>query len=78
MFDTYIEEDASERRFLLHIVKMQEHIMGDTTKLKADVATLAAKVDELLAKQVPATVDDQPDIDAVDTDVQAIIAKIPA
>lgn len=52
--------------------------MADTSKLKADIATLSAKVDELLAKQSPAPVDDQPDIDAADADVQAIIAKIPA
>ena len=52
--------------------------MGDTTKLKSDVAELAAKLDAFLAKQPPVPVDDQPEIDAIDADIQALAAKIPA
>lgn len=48
--------------------------MADYTKLNADIAALAAKVDELLAKQ---TVDEQPLVDTADAAVEAIIAKIP-
>jgi hypothetical protein len=76
VFDTYIEEDASERRFLLHIVKILENIMADYTKLTADVAELKTLVTDLLAKQNPPPVDEQPAVDAVDAQVNGIIALI--
>lgn len=63
-------------RRLLTIITNQETIMSDFSKLNADIAALSAKVDELLAKQVP-PVDDQPAVDAVDAQVTAILAKIP-
>lgn len=52
--------------------------MADFTKLNTDIAMLAAKVDELLAKQIPAPVDEQPMVDTADAQVQAILAKMPA
>lgn len=51
--------------------------MADFAKLNADIAALNAKVDEILAKQNPPPVDEQPSVDAADAQVQAIIAKIP-
>lgn len=51
--------------------------MADYTKLNADIAALSTKVDELLAKQNPPPVDEQPSVDAADAAVEAIIAKIP-
>lgn len=53
--------------------------MSDFAKLTADLAELSAKVDTLIAKQVPPPpLDEQPAVDAADAAVQAIIAKIPA
>jgi len=78
VFDFYIEDDASEIHLLRHIIRQNGAIMGDTTKLKSDVAELAAKLDAFLAKQPPVPVDDQPEIDAIDADIQALAAKIPA
>lgn len=49
--------------------------MADFSKLHADIASLSAKVDELLAKQAP--VDEQPAVDAADAEVAAILAKLP-
>jgi len=51
--------------------------MADNTKLLADIAALSAKVDELLAKVNTPPADDQPLIDAADTAVEAVLAKIP-
>lgn len=48
--------------------------MADFTKLKADIAALNAKVDELLAR--PAPVDEQPAVDEVAAEVEAILAKL--
>lgn len=77
MFDIHID-DASERHLLLHTLKMLEKIMSDFSKLNADIAALAAKVDELLTKPAPVPADEQPAVDAADAAVNAIIAKIPA
>ena len=55
--------------------------MADFSKLNADLATLSAKVDELVAKvnaPAPAPVDEQPAVDQASASVEAIIAKIPA
>lgn len=49
--------------------------MADFTALNAAVANLNAKVDALLAK--PAPTDDQPAVDALASQVEAIVAKIP-
>lgn len=60
------------------ILKHQEKIMVDLTKLNAAVADVEAKLDALLAK-VPATpTDDQPAVDAITVQVEAIAAKIPS
>jgi len=56
----------------------EEKVMADFTKLMADLADLSAKVDALLAKQNPPPVDEQPQVDAADQAVGAIIAKIPS
>ncbi len=59
------------------ILKRLERLeMADFTKLNADIAALSAKVDALLAAQKP-PVDEQPEVDAADAAVEAIIAKIP-
>ena len=66
---------------LLRILKNQENAMADFSKLNADLATLSAKVDELVAKvntPAPAPVDEQPAVDQASASVEAIIAKIPA
>ena len=52
--------------------------MADFTKLLADIADLATKVDALIAKQTTPPVYDQPAVDAAAADVAAIAAKIPA
>lgn len=52
--------------------------MADFTKLTASIAALSAKVDELIAKQAPPPVDEQPAVDTADAAVEAILAKIPA
>jgi outer membrane murein-binding lipoprotein Lpp len=52
--------------------------MADFTKLTQDIADLNAKVDALLAKQVPSPVDEQPAVDTAAAAVAAIAAKIPA
>lgn len=52
--------------------------MADFAKLNADIAALDAKVTELLAKQNPPPVDEQPQVDAADQAVEAIAAKIPS
>lgn len=60
------------------LILLEKFEMADFSKLTADLAALSAKVDELLAKQAPPPpVDEQPSVDAADTAVQAIIAKIP-
>ncbi len=63
-----------------HLIKVLSHTekleMADFTKLNDDIAALAAKVDQLLAKQNPPPVDEQPAVDAADSAVQAIAAKI--
>jgi hypothetical protein len=56
----------------------EEIVMADFTKLNEDLAALSAKVDALLAKQNPPPVDEQPQVDAADQAVGAIIAKIPS
>jgi hypothetical protein len=50
--------------------------MADLSRLNAAVADLSAKVDALLAKPQP--VDDQPAVDALAVQVEAIAAKVPA
>jgi hypothetical protein len=76
MFDTHIPH-----RMEL-IVKMANY-----DKLNADIAALSAKVDELLEKAnapvvipdpviIPAP-DEQPQVDAADASVAAILAKLP-
>lgn len=56
----------------------EEIVMADFAKLNADIAALDAKVTELLAKQNPPPVDEQPQVDAADQAVEAIAAKIPS
>lgn len=52
--------------------------MADFTALNAAVANLNAKVDALLSKPAPpAPVDDQSAVDALASQVEAIVAKIP-
>lgn len=56
--------------------------MADFTKLSADLAALAPKVDALVAEnaqlkaQLAAIPDEQPQVDSADAAVQAISAKI--
>lgn len=58
---------------------VQEKIMADYSKLMSDIAALSVKVDTLLAKPGPAPApDEQPQVDAADAAVEAILAKIPA
>lgn len=52
--------------------------MADLTKLNAAVADVESKLDALLAKVPPSPTDDQPAIDAITAQVEAIAAKIPA
>ena len=80
MFDIHIDDDATERRLLLHIIKTQGVIMSDFSKLNADIADLSAKVDALIAKAntPPPPVVEQPAVDAAAAAVEAIAAKIPA
>jgi len=61
------------RRPIIHL----EINMADFSKLNADIAALSAKVDELLAKQNPPPVDEQPAVDQADAEVEAILAKLP-
>ena len=64
---------------LLRILTNQEKIMADFTRLNAAVADMSAKVDALNAKPAPTPpVDDQPTVDALAAQVEAIAAKIPA
>lgn len=63
-------------RILRKILKRQEKLMADFTRLNAAVADLSTKVDALLAKPQP--VDEQPAVDAAAAAVEAIAAKIPA
>lgn len=65
-------------RSVITIIHHLEKIMADFTKLNQDIADLNAKVDALLAKQVPVPPDEQPAVDQADAAVQAIAAKIPA
>lgn len=51
--------------------------MADFSKLKADIAALNAKVDELLAKVSTPAPDEQPAVDEADAEVTAILAKLP-
>lgn len=64
-----------------HLIKILSHTekleMADFTKLNQDLADLSAKLDAFIAKQTP-PVDEQPAVDAADSAVQAIAAKIPA
>jgi hypothetical protein len=68
--------------FAEHILKILSHTekleMADFTKLNNDIAALSAKVDALLAKQSAPPVDEQPLVDAADSAVEAIAAKIPS
>lgn len=60
-------------------IKIEEVvIVADFTKLNQDIADLSAKVDQLLARQPPPPVDEQPQVDQADAAVQAIAAKIPS
>lgn len=52
--------------------------MADFTKLHAVILDLSAKIDILIAKQVPLPADEQPAVDAVTVEVEAIVAKLPA
>lgn len=61
-----------------HYETFEELVMANFDKLNADIAALDAKVTELLAKQNPPPVDEQPQVDAADTAVNAILAKIPS
>lgn len=55
-----------------------EKLMADFTALNAAVADLSTKVDALNAKPAPVPpVDDQPAVDAVTAQVEAVAAKIP-
>lgn len=59
----------------------EEVAMASFDKLNADIAALNARLDALLAKQNPPPVpplDEQPQVDAADAAVEAILAKIPA
>jgi sporulation-control protein spo0M len=78
VFDIILDDDAKEIHLLRHLVKQQESLMSDFSKLNADIADLAAKVDALVAKQAPPPVDEQPAVDAADKAIADIIAKIPA
>lgn len=51
--------------------------MTDFARLNAAVADLSTKVDALIAKPVQVPVDDQPAVDALAAQVEAIAAKIP-
>lgn len=55
---------------------LERHKMADYSKLTADVAELKTLVTELLAKQVPPPVDEQPAVDTIDGQVAGIIAMI--
>jgi hypothetical protein len=77
VFDIHID-DATDRHLLIHLVKTQEKMMSDFSKLNADIADLSAKVDALIAKQAPPPIDEQPAVDAAAAAVEAIVAKIPA
>lgn len=61
-----------------HYETFEELVMANFDKLNADIATLSTKVDTLIAKQTPAPVDEQPQVDAADQAVEAIAAKIPS
>ena len=66
-----------EARYIKHLEKNE---MADFTKLKTDIADLSAKVDKLIAliNTPPAPpVDEQPEVDAADAEINAIAAKIP-
>lgn len=58
-------------------LSFEDSVMADFTKLMADLAALATKVDALVAAQTP-PVDEQPLVDQADAAVEAIAAKIPA
>jgi outer membrane murein-binding lipoprotein Lpp len=61
------------------ILHKLEAIMADFTKLNTAVSDLSAKVDAMNAKPAPVpAVDDQPAVDALAAQVEAIAAKIPA
>lgn len=57
----------------------EELVMADFSKLMADLQALSDKFDAYVAKQNanPPPVDEQPQVDAADQAVGAIIAKIP-
>lgn len=61
---------------LFQCFKRRENHMADFTKLKADIAALNTKVDELLAKLNAPPPDEQPAVDEVQAEVNAIIAKL--
>ncbi len=53
--------------------------MADYTRLTAAIADVNTKIDALIAKPAsPPPVDDQPAVDALVAQVEAISAKIPA
>lgn len=51
--------------------------MTDFTRLNAAVNDMNAKIDAMIAKPAPSPVDDQPAVDALAAQVEAIAAKIP-
>jgi hypothetical protein len=68
----------SEHHDLRTIIRNQEKIMADLSRLNAAVADLSAKVDAMNAKPAPVPpVDQQSEVDAVTSAVEAIAAKIP-
>jgi hypothetical protein len=70
---------SSILREIRQISKNQEKIMADYTRLTAAIADVNTKIDALIAKPAPqAPVDDQPAVDALVAQVEAISAKIPA
>lgn len=67
----------TERDFLQLLAKLMEQYMDDFSRLNAAVAALSAKVDAMIAKPAPEPVSNQPAIDDLATQVEAIAAKIP-
>lgn len=64
---------------LLHLVlKLMEKHMADFTNLKQSITELAAKVDALVNQPAPPPpVDYQPQVDELEADVRAMLAKLP-
>lgn len=70
-------EEALIRTVLMSQHEFQGRIMADFTKLNTSVAELKAKVEALIAKVNTPPPDEQPQVDAVQTAVDAISAEIP-